>query len=349
MEVTVRTHVGNRGWALDAIEVTEASDVVHPWRASIDGRPATLSSDAGGTVSVHPDSPTSFPVDFRIERADNRALITDAADAITTKWADAFIAMNSGPVRYRLYSPSAGTPRPLILFLHGGGEAGTDNWAQMVGTFGAAHLAEERPDFFVLAPQAPPGTDPLPPAQRPFAESRLDPHTGWHQHYLADVCAVIRRMIANDKVDASRVYLTGVSMGGAGAIRALSVDTDLFAAAAPVCPTMTPETFGILRTHLQTPLWVSSAYIDHTPHRHKYLVDAVQELVLNGSPHARLTLFSPEQMNAYGFATDPDATYQELLLENHHAWVPAYHDEDGILTWLTSQSKTPSPLRSTKP
>ena len=40
-------------------------------------------------------------------------------------------------------------------------------------------------------------------------------------------------------------------MGGAGTVRAMSVGSDLFAAAIPVCPSMTPETFGYTQVNPQ--------------------------------------------------------------------------------------------------
>ena len=42
---------------------------------------------------------------------------------------DAFTAEQEGSVLYRLYRPEASVPRPLILFLHGVGESGNDNFS----------------------------------------------------------------------------------------------------------------------------------------------------------------------------------------------------------------------------
>ena len=62
-------------------------------------------------------------------------------------------------------------------------------------------------------------------------------------------------------------------MGGAGTIRAMNVGAGLFAAAVPVCPSMTPETFNILKGLTKAKLWIATAYVDHTIYRHKYIVD----------------------------------------------------------------------------
>lgn len=127
-------------------------------------------------------------------------------------------------------------------------------------------------------------------------------------------------------------------MGGAGTIRAMSVASDLFAACLPVCPSMSPETFSILKS-IRRPVWVTSAYIDHTLYRHKYLVDAVMSLRGNGNSNANLTLFSPEDLQKYDVAITPDLPFQRLFSENHASWIPTYNNEYGIMSWLLNQTK----------
>ena len=56
---------------------------------------------------------------------------------------------------------------------------------------------------------------------------------GWNREYLGRVCDLIRAMIADGRVDAHRVYVIGMSMGGFGTIKAVSIAPDLFAACAP--------------------------------------------------------------------------------------------------------------------
>ncbi|MBP0986616.1 MAG: prolyl oligopeptidase family serine peptidase, partial [Oscillospiraceae bacterium] len=149
-------------------------------------------------------------------------------------------------------------------------------------------------------------------------------------------------MIDEGKVDPKRIYVTGMSMGGAGTVRAMSVGSDLFAAAVPVCPSMTPETFTILKS-IRRPIWVTSAYIDHTLYRHKYLVDAVMNMRDNGNDNAHLTLFSPEDLEKYDVSITPSLmqaeNYGKLFRQNHWSWVPTYKNEYGIMSWLLNQTK----------
>ena len=173
-----------------------------------------------------------------------------------------------------------------------------------------------------------------------FAGTSLgtDPRYGWSRYYLGLVCDIIRRMVKEGKVDPKRIYVTGMSMGGGGTIRAMSVGSDLFAAAIPVCPTMTPETFSILKS-IRRPVWVTSAYIDHTLYRHKYLVDAIIGARDAGNNNAHLTLFSPEDLEKYDISITPDLPYPTLFRQNHWSWVPTYKNEYGIMSWLFNQVK----------
>ena len=269
----------------------------------------------------------------------------DTADDMKTAVVDEFTRHEKYGVLYRLYSPKAESARPLILFLHGGGEQGFDNEKQLLGTIGAAKLAERYPDVYVLAPQAP--SDPggfdfskLPKMERmTFATSDFGGETGWHRKYLASVCDIIREMIADGKVNPKRVYVTGMSMGGGGTLRALSVGNDLFAAAVPICPTMTPETYGILCGLTDTKIWIATAYVDHTIYRHKYIVDGIMKLKDAGNKNARLTLYSPEDLAKYGIATDPELPLAAKFGANHASWILVMNNEEGILDWLMAQTR----------
>ena len=266
---------------------------------------------------------------------------------VKTEMYENFTAHSENGVLYQLYTPEATGPRPLILYLHGGGESGNDNVMQMM-YMGPPYLAEEYPDMYVMAPQAPRGSfDPrnLPAGQvkgmmnRPFAESDMKGPQGWHRAYLGKICDVIRNMIADGKVLASRVYVLGASMGGGGTIRAMSVGADIFAAAAPVCPTMTPETYTILCGLTHAKIWISTAYVDHTIYRHKYVADGIMKLQQAGNKDAYMTLYSPEELAKYGIGTNPDTPYERLFEENHGTWNLTVKNEHGILSWLFAQTK----------
>lgn len=301
-----------------------------------------LSASAqNGTLTIY-CAPFSFDSPYRLHVGED-VYTADDAEHVFTEVADDFEPHMIGDIPYRLYRPQAAGPRPLILFLHGGGEGGTDNWRQLVGCFGPVWLAQRYPDCFVMAPQAKGGA-PTPEELEAFknltfATSDQSPHKGWNRPTLAAVCDEIRRMIGDGLVDGKRVYVTGLSMGGAGTLRMLSVAEDLFAAAVPVCPSMTPETFHILCGLHHTKIWIAASYIDHTLYRHKYLFDGVLHLRDCGNRDAHLTVYSPEELAEYDIGIIDDMPLDARFGWNHMCWVPTYHDEHGIMSWMLAQSR----------
>ncbi|CAN5789996.1 hypothetical protein BH10CHL1_BH10CHL1_11550 [soil metagenome] len=104
---------------------------------------------------------------------------------------------------------------PLILFLHGYGESGED--VNAVRKHGLPPIVAQQPDFpfIVVAPQCP-------------------WHTWWPE--LADnLDQLLDHTIETYRVDAKRVYLTGLSMGGYGTWYLGSTRPQRFAAVAPIC------------------------------------------------------------------------------------------------------------------
>lgn len=124
----------------------------------------------------------------------------------------------SGTVGYQLFLPQvycAGDARrwPLIVFLHGAGERGTN--LDLVTVHGPPKIVKSRPDFpfIVASPQCPP--DVL-----------------WDVRLLD---AWLDQLVAQLPVDPKRIYLTGLSMGGNGTWAWATERPERFAAAAPIC------------------------------------------------------------------------------------------------------------------
>lgn len=113
--------------------------------------------------------------------------------------------------------PSSSQPEegwPLLLFLHGAGERGAD--ISKVGVHGPlkhVNTIAELQRCIIVAPQCP--TD------------------GWWES--GPTKAVVDQVRANYPVDDSRLYVTGLSMGGYGTWDLLSRHPDFFAGAVPIC------------------------------------------------------------------------------------------------------------------
>ena len=153
-----------------------------------------------------------------------------------------------------------------------------------------------------------------------------------------EICKMIRGMIAEGKVDPRRVYVTGLSMGGAGSIRAMSVDRELFAAALPVCPMTSDDTFHELNALGNSKICIATSYLDNLFERNKYLLDGIMKLQDEGNRHADMVIFSRQEIQAYGIGMEPGTTLAEQLMMNHAAaWILTYNNEHGLMNWLTSQ------------
>ncbi len=114
---------------------------------------------------------------------------------------------------------------PLIVLLHGSGECGTDNISQLnnegngaLQLVSAANQAIE--PCFMLAPQT--------------SEAAGRDDKGWNAHTLGQVMRVIEKLQATYPIDHNRIYVTGMSMGGAGTWSIITRYPFVFAAAVPM-------------------------------------------------------------------------------------------------------------------
>lgn len=276
----------------------------------------------------------------------------DNLENIWVKDTDHFKTYQENGVNYRMHEPECMGSRPLVLFLHGGGECGEDNELQLTGTIGALRLAERWPDMYIMAPQAPSGNlgmyemfEVMKKRGNPFdVDMGITPFSlkgerGWNRDYVGRVTDIIRRLIEDGKVDKNRVYLIGMSMGGGGVLQTLSVAPDLFAAAVPICPSMNGESYANLLNLPEVPVWIATAYMDHQHGRHAHILNACSKLWQEGRKDVKYTLFTPEELAKYGIGTTEDLTAKELDAENHNSWILVMHNEKGILDWMISHQK----------
>ena len=141
---------------------------------------------------------------------------------------------------------------PLILFLHGSGESGT-NLAK-VKVHGPPKVVESKPDFpFILV--------------SPQSAGR-----GWNTDSLN---ALLDDVMRKYRVDKRRVYLTGLSMGGYGAWALAAEHPGKFAALVPICGGGNPADAKKLAA---LPIWVFHGAKDPTVpvQRSREMVEALK-------------------------------------------------------------------------
>ena len=230
--------------------------------------------------------------------------------------AQQYVNEEGDTLNYRIAFPdfSASERYPLVIFLHGGGERGNDNVSQL--KWGVQNFATDEAlmkyKAIVLAPQSP-------------SDGRWSNFEGQFRDSdqplrLADTPSkplqmtmeVVDQLIENFSVDTSRIYITGMSMGGFGTWDAIARWPDRFAAAVPVCGGGDPSTAKRI-AHI--PIWVTHGADDPTvpPELSREMVNALRK-------------------------AGAKPGYTEYPAVGHFSWLQTYTDEN-IMAWLFSQRK----------
>jgi len=231
---------------------------------------------------------------------------------------------------YRLFVPEgydSTRSYPLVLFLHGAGESGSDNEIHLTANQGATVWAKPQEQAkhpcFVLAPQNP--KDPAATSPDDFGRMGWTSllQRGFYDPFksepaLQTAFAVLQQVMADYNVDSKRVYATGLSMGCFG-VFAMNLDhPDTFAAIVGICGGLDPLKAAVLANK---PIWVFHAAEDPIVEV-RFSQETVRALRdAGGKP----------QYTEYG---------KEVYLAPmaHVSWVPAYADAE-MRDWLFEQSK----------
>ncbi len=233
-------------------------------------------------------------------------------------------AGNGMALQYRKFTPdlTPGKKYPLVLFLHGMGQRGHDNEAQLLDTSGAHLYAEgqaqaENP-CYVIAPQCPADAAWMHPGMPELLKQLVD------------------EAIADDCVDPMRVYVTGLSMGAYGTWNLIARYPNTFAAAIPICGAGTLDAATKIG---QLPVWAFHAADDdvvpvaseihsrvsayHTTVYGTRLMIAACRAA--GAMHLKYTEYPAGMVGAKWFGP-------------HAAWEETYRDDE-VRRWLFAQNR----------
>jgi predicted peptidase len=214
---------------------------------------------------------------------------------------------------YRLFRPDASGKLPLVMYLSGSGGLGTDNLKQLqFGNTYGTHvwlLGENQKRFpcYVVAPQTDRGWARYDLTQQTDGPAKVLPGLGDGSRLALEVIDALRREFP---IDDRRIYVTGQSMGGAGAWNVIAGRPHFFAAAVICCASESTETGT---ESLDTPLWNFHGDADRT---------------------VPVSL-SRERMAARRKAGG-HALYTEYAGVDHEVWQWAF-TEPALLKWLFSQ------------
>ena len=242
-------------------------------------------------------------------------LCAETAKELTTP--EVFKSPSGETLNYRLYLPKnipADKKLPVVLFLHGAGERGDDNFSQLKhGVLSLIKYGSATNDpAIIIVPQCPNGMQWV---NVPWAaKSHTMPAQPSQPMSLA--LSLLREKLKTLPVDLNRVYVTGVSMGGYGTWDAIQREPALFAAAVPICGGGDASCAPAIK---QIPIWIFHGDKD-------------------GAVPVERSRDMFKALQACGSAVQ----YREYPGAGHDVWTRTYNDSS-VLAWFFAQRLLPRP------
>jgi predicted peptidase len=243
-----------------------------------------------------------------------------AAQAAETGFLNRNVEVGGRSYRYQVYVPpsyNASQRWPVILFLHGGGERGTDGLLQtQVGLGAALRKDAERFPAVVVFPQVP-------------------PDSFWVGTPARVAMAALDRTVEEFRTDPDRVYLTGLSIGGNGTWYLAYRHPSRFAALMPICGWVIPDKEWKLPAELVVPPDSGPPYAALARRLRNIPTWIVHGEVDDVIPveHSRLPAAALRAAGA-------PVQYLELVGTEHNSWDPAYASPK-MMEWLLAQRRRP--------
>jgi predicted peptidase len=216
---------------------------------------------------------------------------------------------------YRLLRPvkvEPGKKYPLILFLHGAGERGTDNERQLLHGSGLFLKPENREKFpcFVVFPQCPEAKAWV---EVPWGDKKSHEMPAEPSVPLKLTKELVDKLIADKPVDTDRIYVMGLSMGGFGTWDFAARYPSLVAAVVPICGGADDRTAPKFK---DIPVWSFHGAKDSAvwPERSRSMVEALKKA---------------------GAAVK----YTEYPDVGHDSWNRTFNDPE-LLPWLFAQKRS---------
>lgn len=231
----------------------------------------------------------------------------------TLKFKKCVFLTGSDTMHYRLLYPEHYDKRkhyPLVVFLHGDGERGSDNEQQLYAIPKALTNGQGRKKYpcFILAPQCPKNRVWVyfPDFPKSLQATALPAFPARWTFMIID------QLINQLPVDRHRIYLTGYSGGGEGAFDFLTRKPNLFAAAIPLCSVSDTAKASVIK---HVPVWVFHGSLDE----------------INDVKYSRMMITNLKKSGG-------KPRYTEYPGLGHNIVERAYN-EPGLFDWLFLQKK----------
>ena len=215
-------------------------------------------------------------------------------------------------IDYQLLKPRNYDPAkqyPLVVFLHGSGGRGPANIRNAIDADTPARLATDavsgQHEAFYLVPQCP---GPNTWMSGDWRESRSSSRPSKQ----AVLLELVDDLVAKEGIDRSRLYVTGLSMGGFGTFSSVSARPNFWAAAVPVCGGWVKED---AKAFVDTPMWL-----------------------FHGDQDTAVKVQYSRDMNQAIAAAGGDIQYTEYPGVKHNSWLKAYWEPD-MWEWMFAQKR----------
>ena len=222
----------------------------------------------------------------------------------------------------RIYPPPAASTsrRPLIVFLHGAGESGTNNTLQVNGNIDNLLTEAKRRGAYLYAPQT---------------------NGGWTSSTVTDrVMSMVDRALGELNVDASRLYVTGLSMGGGGTWNVLNRYGERFAAGVPICAVGPGVDFNPANL-LDESIWAfharSDATVSVTTTR-----NVVNSILAAGGEAPWVFPTNANPLEPEFTSPSIDLKYTDYRLGGHGIWGRVY-STPAMYEWMFARTTVPEP------
>ena len=209
---------------------------------------------------------------------------------------------------------------PLIIWLHGGGEGGTDPSIALMANLASNYAAPEIQAIFdgayVLAPQTPTF----------WMEAEDNGHTRGDQEDVqhAALMGLIKSYVKEHPgIDKDRIYVGGCSNGGYMTLKLLLENPDFFAAAYPSALGYFSEylTDEQVESIKHIPIWFVHAADDHTLEAEQTAVPIYKRLKAAGAPNVHLSLYD-HVIDIRGFYGGSEYWYN-----GHFSWIYSHANQ----------------------
>jgi predicted peptidase len=220
---------------------------------------------------------------------------------------------------YQVFVPSQWTPEtkwPVILFLHGSGEGGSDGVRQMEK--GLPTKIRGIPDF--------PAIVVMPQCRR---------RTWWGQPAMeAQAFQALEDAMREFNGDPARLYLTGLSMGGYATWAFGYKYPERFAALAPVCGGVVSSG----RRRIPVPAWHPASRAPEDPYAETARgIGKVPVWAFHGDADPRVPVSESRQLTKALKAAGGNVRYTEYPGVAHNSWEQAYSEVE-LIPWLLSHT-----------